>query len=154
MESKVNTFSVNDFDEILGLIRNAHGVLLEKETIGSLEGYWYLNTGDHHRVPVLRLYKRNDGSGNYYITSVFYHIIVADEEVRGYVPETLNITYYIKDCNFEDDLNTLSDALIKEVGNKIMLNNVMKACNRELEQARQRIIDKYKFLVKSETANE
>lgn len=158
MESKINTFSVKDFDEMLGLIRDAHGVLLTKGeddiTLSSLEGYWYLNIGSCHRVPVLRLYKRNDGSGNYYIASVFYHVIVADEEIRGYVPETLNITYYIKDCSFEANLNKLADALIKEVGNKIMINNVMQECNRELEQARKRIIDKYKFLAKSRTENE
>lgn len=162
MESKVNTFSVKDFDEILGLIKNAHGVLLVKGdekggddlTLSSLEGYWYLNIGSYHRIPVLRLYKRNDGSGNYYIASVFYHAIVTDEEERGYVPQSLDITFYIKDCSVEFDLNKLTDALIKEVGNKIMLNNVMKECNRELEQARKRIIDKYKFLAKSGTTNE
>lgn len=158
MESKVNTFSVKDFDEILGLIRDAHGVLLTKGeddiTLSSLEGYWYLNTDGYRRLPVLRLYKRNDGSDNYFITSVFYHVIVADDKVRGYVPESLNITFYIKDYSCEADLNKLSDALIKEVGNKIMLKNAEHECNRELEQARKRIIDKYKFLAKSRTENE
>lgn len=162
MESKVNTFSVKDFDEILGLIKNAHGVSLVKGeekgednlTLSSLEGYWYLDTDGYRRLPVLRLYKRNDGSDNYYIASVFYHVIVNDDEVRGYVPESLNITFYIKDCSCEADLNKLTDALIKEVGNKIVLKNAEYECDRELEQARKRIIDKYKFLAKSGTTNE